>query len=301
MNRRDFLVDGALGVAALALAGCGSTGAKRGCPAAAVTASGRPVPRFNIAMAGYTYNKFNLDQTLADLEKFDVHYLCVKNFHLPFDSTPAQIAEFRRKCVDHGVTPYGTGPITMSTADEAKKYFDYTVALGAGVLVGVPGEKGPDGKMQSSRRMCEIVSDLSQQYGIKFAIHNHGANPKTGNPRLYPTVVATNELIGDLAPTMGFCMDVAYTFADGFDPAEIVRVHHRRIFDGHLRNISDGGNGSSGIVAHQGVIDYLPFFRALAEVGYEGCLGLELANSFPKNPEWIPASLGYFRGLVAAV
>jgi sugar phosphate isomerase/epimerase len=252
-------------------------------------------------MAGYTYNKFKLDQTLDDLEKYDVHYLCVKNFHLPFNATAAQIAEFKRKCADHGVTPYGTGPISIDNADDMKRRFDYTAAIGASILVGVPGEKGADGKMQSSRKMCEVASALSREYGIRFAIHNHGAKPKTGNPRLYPTVPATYELIKDLDPNMGFCMDVAYTFADGFDPAEIVRKYGARIFDGHLRNISDPGNGSSGITAHRGVIDYLPFFRALAEIGYDGCFGLELANSFPNNPQWIPESLGYFRGLIAAV
>jgi sugar phosphate isomerase/epimerase len=220
---------------------------------------------------------------------------------LPFNATATQIAEFKRKCADHGVTPYGTGPISIDNADDMKRRFDYTAAIGASILVGVPGEKGADGKMQSSRKMCEVASALSREYGIRFAIHNHGANPKTGNPRLYPTVPATYELIKDLDPNMGFCMDVAYTFADGFDPAEIVRKYAARIFDGHLRNISDPGNGSSGITAHRGVIDYLPFFRALAEVGYDGCFGLELANSFPKNPQWIPESLGYFRGLIAAV
>ena len=301
MNRRDFIKTGMFGAAAAAMAGCQSTGPcgpKQGCCPG--KACGGKV-KYHVAMAGYTYNKFKIDETLDALEKYDVHYLCVKSFHLPFDSTPAQIAEFKRKCADHGVTPYGTGPITFSSEDEIKKRFDYTAAIGASVLVGVPAEKGTDGKMRSSRKLCEAASALCPKYGIKFAIHNHGANPKTGNPLLFPTLPATYEIIKDLDPMMGFCMDVAYTFADGFDPAEIVRKYAARIFDGHLRNISDPTNGSSGVTAHQGVIDYLPFFRALAEVGYDGCFGLELANSFPKNPQWIPESLGYFRGLIAAV
>jgi alanyl-tRNA synthetase len=77
--------------------------------------------KFHLAMAGYTYNKFSIDHTLKELEKFDVHYLCVKDFHLPFDATAEQITEFKRKCADHGVTPYGAGPISMNTPDEAKK------------------------------------------------------------------------------------------------------------------------------------------------------------------------------------
>ena len=259
--------------------------------------------RFHLAMAGYTYNKFSIDQTLDDLERFDVHYLCVKNFHLPFDSTAAQMAEFRRKCADHGVTPYGVGPIYMATPDEAKKYFDYAAALGVGVLVGVPGEKREiNGKMTqaSSRKMCEVCAGLAERYRIRFAIHNHGANPKTGNPNLYPTVLSTYEHIKDLNAYMGFCMDIAYTYADGLDVAEMVRTYHKRIFDGHIRNIDPGDNGSAGVSGPNGVIGYRRIFEALRDVGYDGCLGLELANAFGKggDPLWIPESLGYFRAMV---
>lgn len=262
--------------------------------------------KFHLAMAGYTYNQFSIEQTLMDLEKFDVHYLCVKDFHLPFNATAAQIAEFRKKCFDHGVTPYGVGPIYMSTPDAAKKYFDYAAALGVGVLVGVPGEnKVVDGRKQSvsSRKMCEVCSDLAAQYNIRYAIHNHGANPKTGNPKLYPTVVSTYDYIKDLDPRMGFCMDIAYTHADGFDVADIVRTYGKRIFDGHVRNIDPSDNGSAGVSAPNGVIQYRRIFEALRDIGYEGCLGLELANAFGKDgdPLWIPESIGYFRGMIDSI
>ena len=260
--------------------------------------------KFNLAMAGYTYNKFTVDQTLDALEKLDVHYLCVKNFHLPFNSTAAQIAEFKKKCSDHGVVPYGVGPIYMSTPDEAKKYFDYAAALGVNVLVGVPGEQAViNGKKTSvsSRKMCETCAKLAGEYKIKYAIHNHGANPKTGNPNLYPTVVSTYEYIKDLDPNIGFCMDIAYTYADGLDPAEIIRTYHKRIFDGHVRNIvAPGNNGSAGVSGPAGIIPYRLVFEALRDVGYEGCLGLELANAFGKDGDtlWIPESIGYFRAML---
>ncbi len=258
--------------------------------------------KFNLAMAGYTYNKFSVDQTLDDLERLDIHYLCVKNFHLPFDSTAAQVAEFRRKCSDHGVTPYGVGPIYMTTSDAAKRYFDYAASLGVAVLVGVPGEDvdvGGRNTSVSSRKMCEVCSGLASQYRIKYAIHNHGANPKTGNPRLYPTVVSTYDYIKDLDPRMGFCIDVAYTYADGLDVADVVRTYKSRIFDGHIRNINPGNNGSAGVSGPNGVIPYRRIFEAFRDIGYEGCLGLELANAFSSDGDalWIPESVGYFRGM----
>ena len=54
--------------------------------------------RFRLGMAGYTYHKFSLDETLAALERFDVHDLCVKDFHLPLTAKPEEIAAFRKKC-----------------------------------------------------------------------------------------------------------------------------------------------------------------------------------------------------------
>lgn len=284
MNRRDF-ISGTLGLAgAMALGGCATT-ARR--------ASG-----FKLAMAGYTLNRFKTDEALDFCKEHKFTYLCVKDFHLPFDSTPAEIAEFRRKCSDRGITPYGVGPIYMDSEDAAKKYFDYAAALGVKTLVGVPGERGADGKPRSSRRMCEAVSRLAASYDIRFAIHNHGRNPKTGNPRLYPAVPETWELIKDLDSRIGLCVDWAYTFADGLDCAEIAAKYHSRIFDGHVRCLSDAGNGSAGVNPAGRVFDYDGIFDALRRVDYRGCLGLELANAFPKNPQWIDESREYFEGLM---
>lgn len=286
MNRREFIVGGCTLAGAAALGGCATNN----------TSVGRT--GFKLAMAGYTLNRFKTDEALEFCRKHSFRYMCVKNFHLPFDSTPAQIAAFQRKCSDYGVTPYGVGPIYMERVDEAKKYFDYAAALGVKTLVGVPGERGADGKPRSSRAMCEEVSCLAARYDIRFAIHNHGRNPKTGNPQLYPAVPETWELIKDLDSRIGLCVDWAYTYADGLDCVEVVNKYHSRIFDGHVRCLSDAQNGSAGVNPAGRKFDYKVIFDALRSVNYRGCLGLELANAFPNNPQWIDESRDYFEGLM---
>ena len=282
MTRREFM----WAAGAVAFAGCK-------CPFCGGS-------KFKLAMAGYTLYDFSADEALALCRKFGVHYLCVKDKHLPFDSTPAQIAAFRRKCEDNGVTPYGVGPITMAGRDGLRKYFDYAAALGVGLIVGVPAKKtGPRWiDFHSDRTVCEAVSDLVKEYDVKYAIHNHGRNPKTGNPNLYPAVPETYEMIKDLDPRVGFCVDWAYTYADGLDCVEVARTYRDRIFDGHVRCISDRTNGSSGVNPAGRAFDYDDIFAALREIGYDGCLGLELKNAFPKNPQWIAESYDYFRGLM---
>jgi sugar phosphate isomerase/epimerase len=283
MNRREFLTAGAGFAGLCALEGC---------------AGMRKCGGIKLAMAGYTLHRFKTDEALDFCQKHSFRHLCVKNFHLPFDSTPAQMSEFRRKCADRGITPYGVGPIYMESVENAKRYFGYAAALGVDILVGVPGEKRADGKSHSSRRMCEAVSALCAEYNIRFAIHNHGRNPKTGNPNLYPAVPETWELIKDLDPRVGLCVDWAYTYADGLDCAEVAEKYQSRIFDGHIRCLSDKGNGSAGINPAGRVFDYDGIFAALKRIGYNGCLGLELANAFPKNPQWIDESRKYFEGLL---
>ncbi|MBR4172597.1 MAG: sugar phosphate isomerase/epimerase [Kiritimatiellae bacterium] len=299
MNRRSFLKASA---GALALVSAGQVSYA----ATGVSAKKPRRIRFHLGMAGYTYNKFTIDQTLAELEQFGVHHLCVKDFHLPIQSTEAEIGAFRKKCADHGVTPYGVGPIYMQTEDEAKRAFAYAAALGVPVVVGVPWKPDANGSTKWNQRrqspeLCAKVAELCAQYDLKFAIHNHGRNPQTGSPALFGAPADVWEIVKDLDKRMGFCIDVAYTFADGFDPAEVIRSYAGRIFDCHFRNISDPKNGSAGVNSSDGVIDYLPIVRALADIGYEGACGIELANAFPKMPAWIPLSIGYFKGLMDAV
>lgn len=287
MKRREFLAGAAAGAVAAAVGGCRFCGCGR-------------ETKFKLAMAGYTLNRFSVDDALKFCEEHGFDRLCVKNFHLPYDATPAQFAEFRRKCADHGVVPYGAGPISITSREDVRKYFDYVAALGVPLMVGVPGvKKGPKWTdVHSDRGMCELCSAMADEYGIKFAIHNHGRNPKTGNPNLYPAVPETYELIKDLSPRMGFCVDWAYTCADGLDCREVARKYAARIFDGHVRCLSDASNGSSGVNPAGRVFDYGEIFDALREIGYDGCLGLELANAFPNNPQWIDESRDYFRGLM---
>ena len=53
--------------------------------------------KFKVGIAGYTFVKFDLDKTLETLKALDVHYLCIKDFHLPMNSTDAEIAAFHEK------------------------------------------------------------------------------------------------------------------------------------------------------------------------------------------------------------
>lgn len=294
MNRRDFLTAVAAGGALAAAGGCATGAGVRS----------RLAKKVDVGFAGYTFNKFKPTEVVARVKRSGALGLCVKDSFVGPKATPAELAERKRMLADAGIVAYGAGPIYLGDADEMKRRFDYAAALGVPTLVGVPFKPGADGSVKwghqrASRELCELASRLADEYKIDFAIHNHGKDPKYGVPTLYPTPESTYAMIADLSPRMGLCMDIAYTFSDGYDPAEEIRKYSSRLYDVHLRNISDAKNGSSGTAGSMGVIDYAPVMRALRETGYSRWCGIELANAFGKggDPDWLADSVGYFKAL----
>ena len=51
-----------------------------------------------LGVAGYTFRKFDIDQTLSQLQALGIKYLSVKDFWLPLDATAAEMAAFKEKC-----------------------------------------------------------------------------------------------------------------------------------------------------------------------------------------------------------
>ena len=107
-NRRDFVK----------AVGCASAFAIS--PTAFGADGCRSPLKFHLGMAGFTFKEYKTLDMLKALERLDVHYLCVKNFHLPFEATDAEIRDFRRQCADHGVTPYGIGQVNSGTIEDVK-------------------------------------------------------------------------------------------------------------------------------------------------------------------------------------
>jgi len=86
--------------------------------------------KFRLGMAGYTFAKFDIDKTLATMQKMDVHYLTIKDFHLPLNSTDEQIAAFNAKLKSKGIEGYAVGPIYMKSEAEVDRAFEYAKKVG---------------------------------------------------------------------------------------------------------------------------------------------------------------------------
>lgn len=295
VTRLDFMKVALVGAAGAAMAGC--TTGKSCCAGGACAAAKEPKIKFKFGLAGYTMHTKTLDETLATLQKTDIHYLCVKDFHLPLKSTDAEMAAFKEKCAKAGVTPYAAGPLYTKTNEDVRKYFEYAKRFGFKTVVGVPYKPGDEkdkwNKRQGSREQLEYIDKLVKEFDIRYAIHNHGP----ASPNMYPDVAYGWNLVKDLDPRIGFCMDVGWEYGCDKDPAETIRQYGSRIYDLHFKNFEKGKPNGASTPLPRGKIDFVQVMKALIEVGYTGVCSLEYEKDFNDNLEPIAESVGYFRGL----
>ena len=250
-----------------------------------------------LGVAGYTFHKRSLDDALAIMQKADVHYLCVKDFHLPFSATDAAIAAFREKCASYGVTPYGIGPVYINDAAKLREQFEFAKRLGVGTIVGVPYEPGDEkdswNKRIGSRALLLEIDKMVKEFDIKYAIHNHGPH----SPKMFPDVEYGWNLVKDLDPRIGFCIDVGWEYGCGKDPAATIRKYADRIFDAHIKNFPKGERNGGSIPLPRGKIDLAPVFQAFADIGYEGVCSLEYEVDFQDNLLAVVECIAYERGI----
>lgn len=250
-----------------------------------------PVPDddFHLGMAGYTFNKFDLDTTLAFMKKIDVHYLCIKDFHLPLDADAEKIAVFKAKLAAANVIGYAVGPIYMKDVAAVDKAFAYAQRVGVDLVVGVPGVWGDTAP---NHEVLDRVEQKVRETNIRYAIHLHGPDMP-----LYPDATSIWEDVKDRDPRMGMCLDIGHNLRYGSDSVRDMKRYAKRIFDIHLKDVTAPTKEGHAAEVGRGIIDFPLFVKTLRKVGYQGSVSLEYEKDMSDPFVGIAESVGYFRAV----
>jgi len=252
-----------------------------------VNAAGTPAKKedtFKLGVAGYSFYHFKLDEALEMMKKTDVHYLCIKDFHLPYNSTAEQITAFHQELKDAGVTGYAVGPIYTKTHQDIDNAFDYAKRVGVDLIVGIPNHDD-----------LKYVEQKVKETNIRYAIHNHGPEDK-----LYPNATSVYNHVKDLDPRIGLCFDMGHNQRDNQDPVTDLGKYSKRIFDIHLKNVTAATKDGKTCELGRGIIDIPAFVKMLRKVKYSGSCSLEYEKDMKDPLAGIAESVGYFRGVCQA-
>lgn len=292
-TRRTFFKQAGVGLAAAGAPALWADAA-RAQAAAPAPAADAEKDAFHVGIAGYSFNKFKLEQALEMTQKVGVHYLCIKDFHLPLKSTDDEIAAFHEKCKAAGVTGYGVGPIYMGNEQAVDEAFDYAKRVGVKLIVGVP-HKEIDKKKVESPELLKYVETKVKAFDIKYAIHNHGPDSLP-----YSNAECVMSYIKDLDPRIGLCLDIGHDRRTGADPVADMEKYGDRVYDLHIKNVTAADKSGKGIEMPRGIIDIPAFVRALRKAKYTGVCSLEYEKDMENPLTGIAESIGYFRGVVDA-
>ena len=239
---------------------------------------------FKIGVAGYSYRKYNIEQTLAFLKSMDVKYLSVKDWWLPLNSTKEQMDAFKAKCADYGVNPYILGPIYMKSEAEVDRAFAYAERYGSDVFIGVPNYE-----------LADYVIKKVKETGIKVAIHTHGPD---GAP--FPNIQKVAEIFKDPSLGVGCCMDLGHSVRMGEDIVKDIKKYKDWIYDIHIKDETAPSKQGKTWEMGRGVIDFRPIMKVLRQIKYKGVVSLEFEKNGDNPHPGIAESIGYLRGVADA-
>jgi len=281
LDRRGFLKAGLLGSTALTIIGSPKS------LLAGVTKPERALYHgLKLGMASYTFRKFTLDQAIAMTKQAGAGYISIKDFHLPYKSTPAERQEARKKIEAAGLVVVSGGVIYMkNNEDEIRGYFEYAKDAGMPTIVCSPDIDALD-----------AVEKMAKEYNIRIAIHNHGPGDKH-----YPSPLDVLRLVKDRDERMGMCIDVGHTVRLGEDPVDVMHQCAGRLYDFHMKDVTEATPKGKATEVGLGVIDIVGVLKAFVELRYAFHVGLEYEEKESDPMPGVIESFGYMRGVLAAI
>ena len=280
-SRRDFVRSGALVAAALGVAGEAFA-----LPSDRPSADGRSPVR--LGLASYTFRNFNRAQLIGFMKQLNVLALNAKDVkdHLPADpqGEAAALADYAAA----GIKVHAAGTIYFPKDEDADIRSKFEYCKRAGVSVIVAGDPAPE--------TLPRIEKFVKEYGIRFAIHNHGPEDK-----IWHSPLDVLKAVKNMDPRMGCCIDVGHTARAGTDVVQAIREAGPRLLNIHMKDLANFQNKDSQVAVGDGAMPVKEIFEALIAMKYNGFADLEY-EIHPDDPLiGVISSFSYMRGVLAGL
>jgi sugar phosphate isomerase/epimerase len=285
------------------LGGAAAAGAAALAPRSA-NAAIEPSPwGIKLGLATYTFRSFERSKSIEFIKELKTPWISIKPDvpskaapavqHMPYEATPAELQAIHKEYTDAGLKIMSAGNVDMAkatTPEAMKKIFEWAKNAGIPMMVCAP-----------THANMPLVEAMVKEYDIRIAIHNHG--PEDHN---FPTPQSVLDVVRKLDKRCGLCMDVGHSERTGLngagiDVAKTIGEAGDRLFDMHVKDLTDFTSRDSQVDVGDGKIPFPAIFRQLHKMGYQGCVNLEYEIN-DKNPmPGVQRSFSYMRGVLAAL
>lgn len=277
ITRRDLLRAGAASAAALPLLGSAAEPVFAAQPEHA-----DPWRGIKVGVASYTFRTMPLEAAIKAIRRVGLHYVSIKDSHLPMNSTAEQRKAVARQFADAGITPLSCGNVGMENDEgNIRHAFEYARDAGLPTIVCSPH---PDS--------FAILDRMVKEFDIRLAIHNHGPGDKR-----FPSPFDAYKAAQPYDKRIGLCIDVGHTARAGVDPAEAVRKCKARLYDMHFKDIDSTAPNGAPVEVGRGALDKRAILQALLDIKYPHLMSFEYEKDANDPLPGLAESVGYTRGL----
>ncbi|MCW3079518.1 sugar phosphate isomerase/epimerase [Segetibacter sp.] len=236
-----------------------------------------------VGIAGYTFNKFDLEKSIAMMKRIGVQNLSLKEFHLPINSSDEKVKSVMAQFAAANINVYAVGVIYMKTKQAVDDAFAYAKKVGVKLIVGVPNYD-----------LIDYTEQKVKETDISIAIHNHGPEDA-----LYPGPQQVYDRIKDKDSRMGLCLDIGHAQRAGTDLVKAIKDYRGRLYDLHIKDVSLAQKEGKAIEIGRGVIDFNAVVKALKKNNFKGMCSIEFEKDMSDPLAGMAESIGYFRGVMS--
>ncbi|MEP7231130.1 MAG: sugar phosphate isomerase/epimerase [Ginsengibacter sp.] len=275
INRKKFIqqttlaLTGSLSIPLITKASTGASSAKN-------------ESKLKVGIAGYTFLHFDVEKSIDMMKRLDLHYISLKDFHLPIDSDDTKIKSVMGQFENANIKVYAVGVIYMKTKQAVDDAFNYAKKTGVDMIVGVP-----------TYDLLDYTEEKVKTSNIKIAIHNHGPEDA-----LYPAPENVYEHIKNRDSRMGLCLDIGHATRAGADLEKVVLNYKARLFDMHIKDVTGAYKDGKAIETGRGIIDFKALIKALNKIDYKGVCSIEYEKDMTDPLPGIAESVGFFKGVI---
>ena len=237
-----------------------------------------------LGVASYSLRKLSRAQAIAALKELKTPYLNIKEFHLLYTSTPAELEAGRKEFESAGLQIAGGGTISLKEDSDSdiRKYFEYAKWSGMPLMVIAPTQ-------QTMPRIERFV----KEYNIKAAIHNHGPEDK-----FFPAPQDALKVVKTMDPRVGLCIDVGHTARTGVDVVQSIAEAGPRLLDMHIKDLRSLSDKDSQCRVGEGAMPVVAIFKQLKKMKYQGMVNLEYEIDAENPVPGMIQSFAYIRGVL---
>jgi len=163
-----------------------------------------------------------------------------------------------------------------------QQLFEFAKDMGIGVITSDPGID-----------QLDLVEQLSDEYGIKVAIHNHPA------PSPYCRPDSVLKAIEGRSANLGACPDIGHWIRSGLDPVECLKKLEGRVIILHYKDVNEQSLEAVDVIWGTGVADMPAILNELKRQGFQGLFDIEYEYNWLNNVPDIKESVENFYNAVA--